>query len=138
MPYRVVFDTNVYISIFAFPERPIGRLLDLAIVRVFDLFVCPFILDEFKRIAGSKFLFTEKALLFFEDRIVAAATLIYSSEKVSVIATHEQDNRILECALEAQADFLVTGDRRHILPLRRFRHTRIVTPSDFLTTLAPH
>jgi len=138
MPYRVVFDTNVYISIFAFPEKPIGRLLDLAIVGAFDLFVSPFILEEFKRVAGAKFDFTEKEIKVLEGRLLGVANLIYPSEKVSIIQTHQEDNKVLECALEAQADFLVSGDHRHILPLRRFMRTQIVTPSDFLKTLTTH
>jgi len=136
MPPRVVFDTNVYISIFAFPEKPLGSLLGLAIFGAIDLFVCPFILEEFRRVAESKFRFSEEQIDFFEDRILEAAKLVDPSEKVAVIKRHEEDNRILECAVAATADYLVSGDRRHIVPQKRFRGTTIVQPAEFLRLLS--
>ena len=48
------------------------------------------------------------------------------------------DNRILACAVQASANYLVTGDRRHLLPLEEHRGTRIVNAPQFLTTLAGH
>ena len=52
--------------------------------------------------------------------------------KVSAISSKESDNRILECALDAQADVLVTGDMRDIRPLNSFRGIEILTPREFL------
>jgi predicted nucleic acid-binding protein len=43
---------------------------------------------------------------------------------------------ILECALAAEADFIVSGDKKHLLALRQFRGTPIVSPVDFLRRLA--
>ncbi len=136
MPPRVVFDTTVYISIFAFPEKPLGSLLDLAVVGAIDLFLCPFILEEFRRVIESKFHFNEEQIDFFEERILEAAELVHPSERVAVIHRHEEDNRILECAVAAAADYLVSGDRRHIVPLKRFRGTTIVQPVEFLRLLS--
>jgi predicted nucleic acid-binding protein len=42
---------------------------------------------------------------------------------------------ILECALAAEADYIVSGDKRHLLPLRQFRGIPIVSPPDFLRRL---
>ena len=44
-------------------------------------------------------------------------------------------NRILECAVEASADYLVTGDPRHLLPLGEHRDTRILNAPRFLSAL---
>ena len=46
----------------------------------------------------------------------------------------DPDNRILECALIAQADMVVTGDR-HLLSLKRYERISIVKLSDFLALL---
>jgi predicted nucleic acid-binding protein len=43
---------------------------------------------------------------------------------------------VLECALAAEADYIVSGDKKHLLVLREFRGIRIVSPSDFLRRLA--
>jgi predicted nucleic acid-binding protein len=44
---------------------------------------------------------------------------------------------VLECALAGEADYLVTGDKKHLLPLRQFRGIRIISPAEFLKRLAP-
>jgi putative PIN family toxin of toxin-antitoxin system len=46
------------------------------------------------------------------------------------------DTKFLALAEQSDADFIVTNDRRHLLPLRRHRRTRIVTPAKFLLELA--
>ena len=50
---------------------------------------------------------------------------------VEVIRSDPDDNRILECAKEAQAHFIVSGDP-HLLDLGRFEDTRILSPADYL------
>ena len=57
------------------------------------------------------------------------------TERIDVITAKDDDNRILECALAARAEFLVTGDKEHLLPLGSYRDTRIVTPAQFLEIL---
>jgi len=47
------------------------------------------------------------------------------------ILSDEPDNRILECAEEAKARYIVTGDR-HLLDLKKYKMTRILALSDFL------
>jgi predicted nucleic acid-binding protein len=46
------------------------------------------------------------------------------------------DNRILECAVTAEADLIVTGDRR-LLSLKAFEEIAIVRLADFLRTIPP-
>jgi len=57
--------------------------------------------------------------------------------RITVITAKDDDNRILACALAAQAEFLVTGDKAHLLPLASYRKTRIVTPAQLLDLLEP-
>lgn len=47
---------------------------------------------------------------------------------------NDPDDKVLATAKDGEADLLVTGDR-HILELRRFGHTRIVTVEECLDTL---
>jgi len=48
-------------------------------------------------------------------------------------ANDPDDNNFLECALEAKADFLITGNIKHF-PYKRLHRTRIVSPRDFIDT----
>ena len=53
-----------------------------------------------------------------------------------VIESGHPDNRVLECAVAASADYLVTGDRRHLLPIGEHQGTMIVNAPRFLLLLA--
>lgn len=61
-----------------------------------------------------------------------AAVIVDPEESISVVKDNKADNRILECAVAAGADFLVTGDKEHLLPLETFRGVKIVSPAGFL------
>lgn len=45
------------------------------------------------------------------------------------------DTKFLALAQDTKADFLVTNDHRHLLPLKKHLVTRIVTPTEFLRQL---
>ena len=53
-------------------------------------------------------------------------------EKLTLIKNDPTDNKILECAKEAKADFIVSGDIRHILVLKKFGKAKIIKAKDFL------
>jgi uncharacterized protein len=54
---------------------------------------------------------------------------------MSALRLRVYETMILECALAGEVDFIVTGDRKHLLPLRQFRDIPIVSPADFLRRL---
>ena len=64
-----------------------------------------------------------------------AANVVEPRRLPEVIEGVYADNRILECAVEASADYLVTGDRRHLLPLEEHQGARIVNAPRFLSVL---
>ena len=64
-----------------------------------------------------------------------AGTVVYPGRLPEVIEGGHADNRILDCAVEASADYLVTSDRRHLLPLTEHRGTRILNAPRFLLML---
>ena len=64
-----------------------------------------------------------------------AATIVEPRRRPEVIEGGHADNRILECAASASADYLVTGDRRHLLPLEEHQGARILNAPRFLSFL---
>lgn len=129
---RAVLDTNIFLSGLIFPQGSPGQVLTLARQKKFAVFSSSFILNEIKKNLMVKFGYDEKETDFFLLEILKFVTLVRSKIKVEKIKVKDDDNRILECALEAKADFLVTGDRKHILPLRNFRGIKILPAQDFL------
>jgi putative PIN family toxin of toxin-antitoxin system len=71
----------------------------------------------------------------YEKEILQAisknSTIVNPNIKLKVIDEDTEDNKILECALKAKADVIVTGDK-HLLKIGKFRKTKIVTPREFL------
>jgi predicted nucleic acid-binding protein len=57
--------------------------------------------------------------------------MVFPKTTVEIIRSDPDDNAVLECALEACADHIVTGDP-HLLDLAEFKGIMIVTPAVFL------
>ena len=58
-------------------------------------------------------------------------SIIFFLSLSSSVFADEADNRILECGLEAKADFIISGDH-HLLELKEHQGIRIITPSDLM------
>jgi predicted nucleic acid-binding protein len=61
--------------------------------------------------------------------------MVYPTERARS-ALDEADNRFLECAEEAKAHYLVTGNKKHF-PFPEFKGTQIVSPAEFAALLFP-
>ena len=127
---KVVIDTNVFISAFYLPKsRPAEAVLLARRKRILN-FISPQILEEVERIIKTKLLWDHSKTESAIKRITRFSEIVYHNEHLTVIPD-DPDNRILECALEAQADFIISGDK-HLLNLRNYQGIKIVTPVEFL------
>ena len=131
---RVVLDTNVIVSGLNFPGNE-RLVLELALRGRFDLYVSTFILEEAAGVLVRKFDWDVERSSQALRALGNAATVIHPRRLPEVIEGGHADNRILECAVEASADCLVTGDRRHLLPLEEHQGTRILNAPRFLSFL---
>jgi putative PIN family toxin of toxin-antitoxin system len=127
---RVVFDTNIYISSFISHGGRAEQAYQLAIDGMVALFTSIPILTETARILREKFRWDDEHITAAVRHAAAVATVVRPSVRLSVVAD-EPDNRILECAVEAVAELVVTGDR-HLLDLQEYEGIRIVTLAEFL------
>ena len=131
---RVVLDTNVIISALNFPGNE-RMALELALRGRFELFLSWFILGEVSGVLTRKFGWDREQAMRAISVLQNAATVIEPPRLEEVIEDGHADNRVLECAVAAHADYLVTGDRRHLLPLGEHQGTRIVNAPRFLSAL---
>jgi uncharacterized protein len=127
---KVVFDTNVFVSAFIVPGGKGEEALLLALRRKVDLFTSVPILTETTRILRTKFDQPERDILAALKQISRASTILRPARTVRVLEDLP-DNRILECAVSAQADLVVTGDH-HLLALKEFEGIPLVRLADFL------
>lgn len=129
---RVVFDTNIFISAFVIPGGKAEEVYLHVLKGDFDLYSSVAILTETAQKLREKFGWPENQIVRLLKAISKVATVIKTRPHLHILHD-ETDNRILECALEANADFIVSGDR-HLLSLKHFQNIKIIRLSNFLET----
>jgi uncharacterized protein len=131
---KVVLDTNVWISLFL--KKVLSQEFSRMINKQATVYMSKEILLEI-----SKVLTYPKIKKIIEGSeidakqiiriIVENTTMVDTEIDVKLVDEDPQDNKILECALAAGADYVVTGDS-HLLKLVKFKQTTIMTPRAFL------
>lgn len=133
--YKVVLDTNILVSALNFGGKPELVLRSShGRSKRFDLYLSLFILQELSVTLSNKFIWSQPRIDRAVWRLVKWAEVVQTKKSLSVISADESDNRILECAVKAKADFIVSGDS-HLLALREYKGISIVKPAQFLRIL---
>lgn len=130
---RVVFDTNIFVSAFGIPGGNAEEAYLHAVQGVFELFTSVSILTETANTLRGKFEWSDEKIQRLLRSISKTATVLKTRPDLHIL-TDEPDNRILECALLAEANIVVSGDR-HLLSLKRYRGISVVKLADFLGLL---
>lgn len=128
---KVVFDTNIYLSAILFGGNP-RTCLNLARGREIKLFASKPILLELVRNLQDKFLWDKEAIEEVIEGLVDFVDIVLPKVQITLIKTEPKDNKILECALEAQVDYIVSGDKKHLLSLQNFKDISLVSVKQFL------
>jgi uncharacterized protein len=137
---RAVLDANVVLSAML---NPAGRPAQVVakVREAFDLIWSPLIVAECHRAARYRKVrnrFRVDDPHRFIDNLADAAVLVTAElPQLGIIDADPSDEIYLSTALAGAATFVVTGDRRHLLPLGRFAGVQIVAPASFLEQLDP-
>lgn len=128
---KVILDTNILISALGWDGNE-RRIFKKFLDKEFDVLVSPKQLEEIKRVMGyPKLKFSEQQKSEFLT-ILSESTITHcTSITLNIIKEDPDDNMLLELAFETDADYLVSGDS-HLLKIKRFMNTKIVTASEFL------
>jgi putative PIN family toxin of toxin-antitoxin system len=137
-----ILDTNVFIRASLRPGSPSARVVDAYLDGLFQLVLSQsilqelltvFLLPEIREIHG----WSDDKILRFVLNLPAGAVVYPGQALVPASLSRDvTDVRFLSLAHEANADYLVTKDGRHLLRLKKYRQTRIVTPTQFLDCLS--
>ena len=136
IPLRLVIDTNIVVSAALKPDGPPRTVVIVAITKPARLYVSDAILAEYREVLARPELGIRRGLQqqlidLFRNR----AYLIRPSRAIRAAADPE-DDKFLECADAARADYLVTGNLRHFP--RFWKTTKVITAREFLEIIAPH
>lgn len=133
---RAVFDTNVYLSALLFKGKP-GKIFLKAVQGKIILFASKQILAELRGVLKKKFHYSPLELEKVERLILEISQIIDPQKTIRIIPSELMDNHVLACGLEAKVDFIVSGDKKHLLSLKKFKNIPIISPAEFLKTLKP-
>jgi putative PIN family toxin of toxin-antitoxin system len=134
---RVVIDTNVLLSKIISKNGTAGRVVDM-IMREHIFLICTETLAELSAKLSEKKFFrygTEEELTGFIASIEGQGH--YVDVRTEVTASPDpKDDIFLSLAIDGRADFIVSGDKKHLLPLHPYEGIPILSPADFLAAMA--
>ena len=134
----LVLDTNVIISALLSPDGPPAEIIKLWEADRIEVATSLVLLAELERV-----LEYHRVREHFEDpssvtvllkRFRVVATLVETGPDLDVIERDPSDNRFLECAVAANASYIISGDD-HLLAIGEYRGIVILKPADFLLVM---
>ena len=127
---RIVIDSNVFISAFYFGGKPKG-VVARAAEGLDELFLSYDIIGEIQQVMSRpKFKTDIMAVKQYAAMIEEISDIVAPSLSVDV-SRDKKDNKIIECAVCAKADYIVTGDE-DLLSLKSYQGIKIVSAADYL------
>jgi len=133
MACRVVVDTNVYVSIFQFGGR-LTEILDWAVDGSIELFTSEPLIQELAGVLVDKFGWSPEEAHRTVQLLRSFTRVTDPHERIRA-ARDPDDDRVLECAVEAAAHVIVSGDS-DLLDIGSFREIPIMSPRQFLDWMA--
>ncbi len=137
---KVTLDTNILVSA-TFWTGDSFRILQLIDEGSLTCILSPQILAEYEKAIHSEDIIDKvyaKRLILqrIVDRVMERATIVRPKKKLNIVTEDPDDNKILECAKEAKANYIITQDK-HLLKIKTFEGMRIITPFKFLQMKSP-
>lgn len=136
---KIVFDSNIYLAAMGMRSFCFDLVVEIA-TRPLDypLFISEPIIKEVeknaKRLVGGKIAGEQ-----LKNRIIWFAktvpNIIYPEEKILFLKHNPKDNKILECAVAAEADLIITMDK-DLLKLKNFQNIGIIHPITFTYSMS--
>lgn len=128
-PLKVVLDTNVLVSALVYGGNP-EEILILGLDKKIQIIASPVLQAELVDIIAKKFPLSLEDMYLLKTEIQKSFVIVDPHISLT-ISRDEDDNRVLEAAVEGECDYIVTGDR-DLLELKQVQKIKIVTPAEFL------
>lgn len=126
---RVILDTNILISALVFGGKP-EQIYNLVLEKQITTVTSNILIAELIEILNKKFNFNFERIQQLERIIKKHFVIVYPSEVIRIVRD-EDDNRVLEAAIEGKCDYIITGDK-DLLDLEVYKKIKIFTPNQFI------
>ncbi len=128
---NVVLDTNLLIPItlwnYSLAQKVLIRLLNINA----KIFISTEILSEYCNTLMRDFELSQGEVNLFIQKISLFLNIVEIIEKIDVVKEDPDDNKIIECAVASNSDYIITYDN-HLLKLKKFKNIKIIKPEEFL------
>ncbi len=139
---RAVLDSSVLISAFLTPRGTSAHVLRAARRGAFVLCLSREILEETRSSLVEKterirryYRYPDERIARYLRSLTVMAQPVGKLPALHVVPLDPKDNMVVATAVAARADYLVTGDKRHLLPLGEYEGIKIIAPREFLDRL---
>lgn len=128
---RITVDTNVLVSALGWNGAE-AAVIDMVLESRIELCLSAQILSEFYRVVKyPKLGFTGEEIDGFIGRILPCVLFVNPIKNIYVIDADPDDNKIIECAIAGESEFIISGDR-HLLKLSEYEGIKILRAAEFL------
>jgi len=136
IPLRLVVDTNIVVSAALKPDGLQRTVLILAITKPASLYISEAIMAEYRSVLARPKMNIRKGLQQQMLRLIRSHSYPVKPARPLEVTPDPDDNKFLECADAARADYLLTGNQRHFP--RFWKNTKVITSREFIGIVAPH
>jgi putative PIN family toxin of toxin-antitoxin system len=136
IPLRLVLDTNIFVSAALKPDGLQRTVILLAFRKPARPYVSLAIVAEYRAVLSRPELKIRRRFQLQLLELVKKRAHLVTPQRQLNETSDPDDNKFLECADVARADYLVTGNARHFPPF--WKKTKIITSREFLVLVTPH
>jgi putative PIN family toxin of toxin-antitoxin system len=131
---KIVLDSNVFVSSFYWQGNP-RKVFDRITNGFDELYITDGILREISAVMSSKKFDTNKhEIEEYIEIIESYSVKVFSKNKIEEVSRDKDDDKILQCGLEGNVDFIITGDK-DLLVLKGYKNMKIINPKDYLENI---
>jgi putative PIN family toxin of toxin-antitoxin system len=128
---KIVIDTNVFVSSFFWGGHP-REVFERIINGIDELFITDEIIKEISVIMNSsKFNTNINEIEDYVNIIEKYSKKVIPQNVPESISRDKDDDKILQCGIDGNVDFIVTGDK-DLLVLKEYKTIKIISPKDYL------
>jgi len=136
IPLRLLIDTNILVSAALKPNGLQRTVLLLAITKPARLYVTEAVLAEYSEVLARPEFKIRRGLRQQLLQLIKNHAQLVIPVRALQVAKDPDDNKFLECADAARADYLITGNQRHFPKF--WKKTKVITFREFISIVAPH
>jgi len=136
IPLRLLIDTNILVSAALKPNGLQRTVLLLAITKPARLYVTEAVLAEYSEVLARPEFKIRRGLRQQLLQLIKNHAQLVIPARALQVAKDPDDNKFLECADAARADYLITGNQRHFPKF--WKKTKVITFREFISIVAPH